>query len=214
MDSIQIMSFSGEKVGYPTQKNEALVARILRASSSQGDLVLDSFVGSGTTAVVAEKLGRRWIAADCSPVSIHATRKRLLAQRGVRPFVVQVAAARGKSPSGAGAKRYRVSARAQVTGRQVRIDLEALHLPKRSAADLARARVTHWSQWVDAWCVDWDHRDGVVNVDCYVGRTRPDAKLELSAAHTYEKAGTYVALVKVFDVLGGQAVAAVPVVVG
>ncbi len=82
MDSIQIMSFSGEKVGYPTQKNEALVSRVVRGSSNPGDLVLDFCVGSGTTAVVAEKLGRRWVACDASPIAVHATRKRLLRLAG------------------------------------------------------------------------------------------------------------------------------------
>ncbi len=89
MDSIQIMSFSGEKAGYPTQKNENLVSRIVRASSNKSDLVLDCFSGSGTTAVVAEKLQRRWIACDLGRFSIHTTRKRLLDIPNLRPFVVQ-----------------------------------------------------------------------------------------------------------------------------
>jgi len=78
-----------ERAGYPTQKPEALLERIIKASSNPGDLVLDCFVGSGTTAAVAEKLGRRWIACDLSRFAIHTTRKRLLAIPGVRPFVVQ-----------------------------------------------------------------------------------------------------------------------------
>lgn len=89
MDSIQIMSFSGEKVGYPTQKNENLVARIVRASSKPNDLVLDCFAGSGTTPAVAEKLGRRWIACDLGRFAIHTTRKRLLGIPNVKPFIVQ-----------------------------------------------------------------------------------------------------------------------------
>lgn len=89
LDSIQIMSFSGEKVGYPTQKNENLVSRIIAASSNPQDLVLDCFTGSGTTAAVAEKLGRRWIACDLGRFAIHTTRKRLLGIPGVKPFVVQ-----------------------------------------------------------------------------------------------------------------------------
>lgn len=63
LDSIQIKSFSGEKTGYPTQKNEALLARIIEASSSPGDLVLDFFMGSGTAPVAAHRLGRRFIGA-------------------------------------------------------------------------------------------------------------------------------------------------------
>jgi adenine-specific DNA-methyltransferase len=89
LDSIQIKSFSMEKTGFPTQKNEALLKRIIKASSNPGDLVLDCFVGSGTTAAVAEKLGRRWIACDLSRFAIHTTRKRLLSIPNVKPFVIQ-----------------------------------------------------------------------------------------------------------------------------
>ena len=60
-----------------------------RASSNEGDLVLDCFCGSGTTAAVAEKLNRRWIACDLGRFAIHTTRKRLLGIPDVRPFVVQ-----------------------------------------------------------------------------------------------------------------------------
>ena len=77
LDSIQIMSFSGEKVGYPTQKNENLIARIVRASSKPGDIVFDCFMGSGTTQAVAMKLGRRFIGADINLGAIQTTTKRL-----------------------------------------------------------------------------------------------------------------------------------------
>jgi adenine-specific DNA-methyltransferase len=78
-----------EVVPYPTQKPEALLHRILQSSSKEGDLVLDCFVGSGTTAAVAEKLNRRWIACDLSRFAIHTTRKRLLDVPDVKPFAVQ-----------------------------------------------------------------------------------------------------------------------------
>jgi adenine-specific DNA-methyltransferase len=78
LNSIQIMSFSGEKVGFDTQKNEDLLKRIISASSNEGDIVADFFCGSGTTGAVAEKLGRRWIMADLSKFAIQVTRKRLL----------------------------------------------------------------------------------------------------------------------------------------
>ncbi len=84
-----LMGSSREWVEYPTQKPEKLLERILSASSNEGDLVLDCFIGSGTTAVVAEKLNRRWIGCDLSRFAIHTTRKRLLGLAGVRPFVVQ-----------------------------------------------------------------------------------------------------------------------------
>jgi len=80
---------SQEKIGYPTQKPEALLQRIIEASSNEGDLVIDCVAGSGTTAVAAERLGRRWIVADLGRFAIHTSRKRLLAVPGVRPFVLQ-----------------------------------------------------------------------------------------------------------------------------
>ncbi len=78
LDSIQIISFSGEKVGFATQKPEALLERIIKASSNEGDLVADFFCGSGTTLAVAEKLGRRWIGVDLGRYAIHVSRKRLI----------------------------------------------------------------------------------------------------------------------------------------
>lgn len=88
-DIFVINSQSNEFVGYDTQKPQALLDRILNSSSTEGDLVLDCFCGSGTTAAVAEKLNRRWIAADLGRFAIHTTRKRLLGVPGVKPFVVQ-----------------------------------------------------------------------------------------------------------------------------
>ena len=78
-----------ENLGYPTQKPEALLERIINASSNENDLILDCFAGSGTTAAVAEKLGRRWITCDLGRFAVHTTRKRLLGIPNVRPFVVQ-----------------------------------------------------------------------------------------------------------------------------
>jgi adenine-specific DNA-methyltransferase len=78
-----------EFLGYKTQKPEALLQRILRLCSNEGDLVADFFCGSGTTLAVAEKLGRRWIGCDLSRFAIHTTRKRLLGIPNVKPFVVQ-----------------------------------------------------------------------------------------------------------------------------
>lgn len=88
LDSIQIMSFSREKVGYDTQKNENLLARIISASSKENGLILDVFGGSGTTAAVAEKLGRRWITSDIGKPACMIMRKRLIDQ-DAKPFLYQ-----------------------------------------------------------------------------------------------------------------------------
>ncbi len=71
-------SQSLERVGYPTQKPEALLERIIKASSREGDIVADFFCGSGTTSAVAEKLSRKWIASDLGKFAIHTTRKRMI----------------------------------------------------------------------------------------------------------------------------------------
>lgn len=78
LNSIQIMSFSSEKVGYPTQKNENLLERIILASSNPGDLVFDCFMGSGTTQAAAMRLGRRFLGADINLGAVQTTTKRLI----------------------------------------------------------------------------------------------------------------------------------------
>ena len=69
---------SPELLGYPTQKPEALLSRIILASSNPGDLIMDVFAGSGTAAAVAEKLGRRWIVCDFGKHAIYTMQKRIL----------------------------------------------------------------------------------------------------------------------------------------
>jgi len=78
-----------ERNGYATQKPAALLERIILASSEEGDLVLDCFCGSGVTPLVAERLGRRWIASDQSPLAMQVTQKRLQALEQCCPFVLQ-----------------------------------------------------------------------------------------------------------------------------
>jgi len=73
-----INSQAKERIDYPTQKPEALLDRIIRASSNENDIILDAFAGSGTTLAVAEKLGRRWIGIDCGKLAIYTMQKRLL----------------------------------------------------------------------------------------------------------------------------------------
>jgi hypothetical protein len=77
-DISKIHNQSSEQTGYATQKPESLLERIIKVSSNEGDLIADFFVGSGTTAAVAEKLGRKWIASDLGKFGIHTTRKRLI----------------------------------------------------------------------------------------------------------------------------------------
>jgi DNA methylase len=198
LDSIQIVSFSGEKVGYPTQKNEALVARIVAASSSPGDLVLDACAGSGTAAVVAAKLGRRFVVCDASAVAIHATRKRLVAIEGARPFTVEHA---GKAAGTDGA----LVVKADVEGRGCTLRLASWKRP--GAAPVARDGLSV----LEGWCVDWENDGGPLRARTSLWRAGKH-DLPLAATHDYDRPGRYRVLVKAFDALGGSATTAVHVV--
>jgi len=77
-DIYRIQGNALEKVAYPTQKPEAFLDRIIKAGSNENDIVADFFCGSGTTAAVAEKLNRKWIASDLGKFAIHTTRKRMI----------------------------------------------------------------------------------------------------------------------------------------
>ncbi len=82
---IAIAARGNQNLGYPTQKPEALLERVIKASSNEGDIVADFFCGSGTVAAVAEKLGRKWIASDLGKFAVHTTRKRMIgAQRQLK----------------------------------------------------------------------------------------------------------------------------------
>ena len=86
--SLNSMSNERRSIKYPTQKPEKLIERIVKASSNEGDLVLDCFGGSGTTAAVAEKLGRRWITVDAGKLSIYTIQKRIIGIESYKPFAV------------------------------------------------------------------------------------------------------------------------------
>ena len=76
-DDIQLAPTSSERLPYPTQKPLALLERIISASSNPGDVVLDPFCGCGTAVHAAQKLGRKWIGIDITPLAIHLIEKRM-----------------------------------------------------------------------------------------------------------------------------------------
>lgn len=80
IESFQQASTNPEYIGYPTQKREMLIQRIIEASSNEGDVIADFFCGGGTTPAVAQRLGRRWIACDQSRVAVAITEDRLTRQ--------------------------------------------------------------------------------------------------------------------------------------
>ncbi len=144
---------ASERSGYPTQKPEALLERILLASTNPGDLVADLCCGSGTTLAVAERLGRRWLGADAGALAIQTGRRRLLAvredlARGGRiaaPFEVLEVEEDGRPlEPGSGdddplgvllAANRRVEAVARVTGLTVTVELRGAWVETRRDAE-------------------------------------------------------------------------------
>lgn len=304
--------------------------RIIEMSSASGQLVLDCFCGSGTTAIVAEKLGRRWIACDLSRFGVHTARKRLLSVSDVRPFVVQnlgkyerqiwQTAEFGDSAMARtaayqafilnlyhatpvagnawlhGLKHGRMvhvgtvdapvtvgdvkqivtefrktvgtgemapkeqsvdilgwdfafelneiarqdAERAGIKLRLIRIPREVLD--KRAVeqgdvrffelaalavnvkqsrrrvalsidefviplddvpADIQKA-VSHWSQWIDYWAVDWDNKDDTFHNEWQAYRTHDSRNITLSTEHEYDEPGEYTIVIKVIDILGND----------
>ena len=77
VDIPPINSQANERIGYPTQKPLALLERIIKASSNEGDIVLDPFCGCATACVAADKLGRKWVGIDISPKAVELVNMRL-----------------------------------------------------------------------------------------------------------------------------------------
>lgn len=128
-----------QKLDYPTQKPETLLERVIESASNPGDLVADFFVGSGTTAAVAERLGRRWIGVDMGKPSVMITRKRLIDQ-DAKPFLYQAIGdyqiEQARSTLG---RRFRVGDLAQVV-----LDLYgALPLPPEENVNGSLGRLPH-----------------------------------------------------------------------
>lgn len=329
-----------QNVGYPTQKPEALLERVIEMSSKPGDLVLDCFAGSGTTAAVAERLGRRWITSDLGRFAINTTRKRLLSNESVSPFIVQnlgkyerqlwqtaefgEAAAevnetyrnfildlyhaepfsgsawlhglkQGRmvhvgtvdAPVTRGDVRQMVADFAKIAGsggsgptkkaidvlgwdfafelnevarqeaqdagidlRLVRIPREVLERRAVEQGDITffelaaleidtevdgltvalecanfviplddvpadvQAAVSHWSQWIDYWAIDWNNRDDTFHNEWQAYRTRSSKTIELKAQHEYSEPGEYRVVVKVIDILGNDTTKVLNVKVG
>jgi len=91
-DIINVQSQSKERIGYPTQKPEALLERIINMASNEGDVVLDPFVGGGTTIAVADRLNRQWLGIDQSPMAVKVTEFRLQKQASLftSPYTIQL----------------------------------------------------------------------------------------------------------------------------
>lgn len=320
-----------ERVDYATQKPEAILEKLIKASSNEGDIVLDCFCGSGTTAATAERLNRRWIVCDLGRFSIHTTRKRLLKIKDIKPFIVQnlgkyerqqwmqsefenpedriqqekaykhfiIELFHAKPLNGytwihgtkAGrmvhvgsvdapvavedikstirefwklvgnnksiqtngidflgwdfafdinetAKQFAsenkvdvsfkkiprevlekkaveqgdikfyelasLTIKNKIENKKLIISLENFIIPPDDVPQEVQGKITHWSQWVDYWAVDWNYKEDTFHNEWQSYRTKQNQKLELLVSHMYNVSGKYTILVKVIDILGND----------
>jgi DNA modification methylase len=331
-DVFPVNSQAIERVDYATQKPESLLERIITASSNEGDLVLDCFCGSGTTAAVAEKLGRRWITCDLGRFAIHTARKRLLSIPSVKPFEVQnlgkyerqawqAAEFGGEQEAAAVVAQYRrfildlyharpvtgyawlhglkdgrmvhigavdspvspndvkqiaiefhkatgtgkdapslaavdvlgwdfafelnevaklqaseaginmrfiriprevleqkaveqgdikffelaaLGTSATVKGKEVKLEITDFTIPPDDVPEEVQKAISHFSQWIDYWAVDWENKGDTFHNMWQAYRTRKDKTLTLKASHIYDEPGEYTVMVKAIDILGND----------
>ena len=97
--------------------------------------------------------------------------------------------------------------------RAIRVTLTDLIIRQDDIPASVRGAITHWSQMLDYWAIDWDFQDDTFHNQWQSYRTRKEPKLTLSAAYTYEAAGTYRVMVKAIDILGNDTTKVVEVTV-
>ncbi len=200
-----VAATSKERVGYPTQKPEALLERIIQVSSNPGDLVLDPFCGAGTALAVANRLDRRWIGCDASDLAIWTNRKRLASGASfdllafdettpaavmtisytLRPVVSMVASASGPCIRLEGLDVESAPREGSTTpSRRSQMIVEDGLLVRYVSSNngtLRREVVTgHWSDWIDGWAVGSGGHDGEPFIALWeTARTRQHRALPL-----------------------------------
>jgi DNA modification methylase len=177
-----------EYLGYATQKPEALIERILAATTDPGDLVADFFCGAGTLPAVAERLGRRWIACDSGPLAVHLTRKRLLSLPTCTPF-----------------DEYGTSAECGVRSAECETQ-DAPNTPYAIRHTVAGCTVTvtlddATAATTDYWAVDFAY-EALFCPTWRSFRTRKRPGLLTTGTHTYPAPGPYTLAVRLVDKAG------------
>jgi DNA modification methylase len=196
LDSIQIKSFSHEKTGYPTQKNEQLLERIIRSSCPEGGLVLDCFLGSGTTAAVARKMSRRWLAADVSPAAVHTSRARLLAE-GIGQLSSGFATYDFERPTQTPAADVAIERKSN----KLDITVKSFHSPvlAESAIRQHGRQDVDWRSTVDCVLIDLNYNGKAFRMDY---ADLPQAPLTIKTTYRPRTSGRVA--VKIVDLLGNE----------
>jgi len=172
-----------EATGYATQKPEALLERIVRASSRPDSLVADLFCGSGTTLAVAQRLGRRWLGCDLGAVAVQTSRRRLLRSAGRQPFAV---------------------ARVGVESPPMEAPDVVLEDGGVRLAGLRGIQSSSWIARVEGWAVQWNLEPGAFRPDWW-GLRGEDGRLPLVCRPGPSLGGGRDVLVRVYGVDGGLA---------
>jgi len=175
-----------QRTGFPTQKPEALLERIILASSNPGDRVADFFCGSGTTAVVADKLDRRWITCDRLPLAVNVTHRRLLLQPATHAYMLLDG---GGFP---GVKPGRARVSVVVQGRTTTASLTGV-----DEADSLR-----FPDDIACWEVDWAYDGGIFRSRSHEARGWQEGSLPLRLTWKYASRGSRTIAVQVTDASG------------
>ncbi|MGE5333211.1 MAG: DNA methyltransferase [Nitrososphaerota archaeon] len=201
-----VLNLARERLDYPTQKPLGLLRLLLTLASDPDDLVLDCCCGSGATALAAESLGRRWIAADASPLAIQTTRKRLLDLAEPRPFGVQRPLL--EDTPGASTEDARLDVAVELVGCTVTARLTGYSPPSGSilAAALSEGETAPGLHCLDSWSVDWDYNGVTFRHRAHAARSRTGAHaLPTTLAHTYAASGRHTVAIHAVDFAGHEA---------
>ena len=213
-----VLNVARERQDYPTQKPLGLLRLLLTLASDPGDLILDCCCGSGATPLAAESLGRRWIAADASPLAIQTTRKRLLALAVPRQFVIQrplfeeaVAADLTEVAASTAGPSFAI----EQSGSTMTVRLTGYTPPPASAltTDAPSDDASNGLRYLDSWSVDWASDGAIFHHHAHAARARAGSReLPLILTHTYATPGRYTIAVQTVDVAAHEATRTVEVV--
>lgn len=181
-----------ERTGFPTQKPEALVERVLLASSRPGDCVADFFCGSGTTPSVAARLGRRWIACDRAPLAVSTSYRRLVSPAERPRFSLW---ATGEWPG----EPLRLKVGVEIDGREAKLRLTGLRT--------SGSREAPFPDGLALWEVDWENEGRGFCSRWQAARAWRSPELQLETSHRYRTPGPKRLGVRVFDLLGRMGLA-------
>jgi DNA modification methylase len=181
-----------ERTGYPTQKPEALLERVLKASSNPSDLVLDPFCGAGTTAVVASRLGRRWIACDVNPLAVHTSYRRLLLADQPAPFTLWQAENDGSET------RLQPEFTIDTSDRTASVKLEGVQKAPETPSSFPENIVL--------WEIDWDHDGEVFRSQSQAVRDFRKGELNLVLRRDFPSPGEYGIAVRAIDAVGNSGI--------